>query len=357
MTSSPARVAVAGCGWWSTFTHIPALLKHPDAELAAVCDRSEAALAATTEAFGELATYTDHRAMLAAEKLDGVVIAVSHNAHYPVARDCLEAGLHIMVEKPMVLQASHARELIGLAEDQSRQIIVGYPYHYSPTTRQARDILQSGELGEIQYVSCLFASMVVELYRGNDEAYRPVFEYPVTGPKQAYADPEQAGGGQGHLEVTHSAGSLLYVTGLRPESVCCFMENWDVPVDLVNAISVKFHAQNGSPAIGVLGSTGNIGVGDEGQLDIQVYCEHGYLVLDQIHGTLRVKLHDGDEQRYGPLTGEDAYLRFATSENLVDVITGKSENGSPGEVGARVVELLDAAYRSAAQGGGPVKID
>src|SRR5207237_1592426 len=141
---------------------------------------------------------------------------------------------------------------------------VGYPWHCTPTARRARELIASGDLRPIQFVASLFASMVVEFYRGNPEAYRPVFEYPVTGPtRRTYSDARLAGGGQGHLQVTHSAGLLFFVTGLRAARVAALMERFDVPVDLVDAVSVRFEGQPG--AVGVLGSTGNLGLGDGGQ--------------------------------------------------------------------------------------------
>ena len=356
MAKEKARVAVIGAGWWSTYTHIPGLMANPDAELVAISDRSETALKNVSDAYGPLKAYPDYGEMLAAEKLDGAVVAVSHNAHHEVARACLEAGLHVMLEKPMVLRAVHARELVDLAAQKGLELIIGYPWHYTANTRRARDLVQSGDLGAIQYVSCLSASMVVEFYRGNDQAYRPVFNYPVTGPGRAYADPRLSGGGQGHLQITHSAGSLFFVSGLQADRVACHMDNWDVPVDLVDAISLRFKPANGHGAVGVIGSTGNIGVGDGGQLDIRIYCERGYLILEQVQSTLYVRRHDGTEEHYGPLPEEERYPRFVTANNLVDVVLGRAENGSPGTVGARVVEMLEAAYRSAADGGRPISV-
>ncbi|HEY8476652.1 MAG TPA: Gfo/Idh/MocA family oxidoreductase [Chloroflexota bacterium] len=347
-----ARVGVIGCGWWSTYTHIPGLKEYPSAELVALADQNPERLQAAAKKYEVERTYTDYRHMLANERLDGVVVAVNHAAHYEVAKAALEAGLHIMLEKPMVLEAAHARELVDLARRQGREIIVGYPWHYTETARRAREIVQSGRLGEIQFVSSLFASMVIEFYRGNPEAYRPVFNYPVTGPGQAYADPKLSGGGQGHLQVTHSAGLMFFVTGLRARRVAAEMERFDLPVDLVDAISVRF--DNG--AVGVVGSTGNIGVGDGGQHDLRVYCSRGYLLMEMVDGTMTVRTHDGTVEQIGPLPEEERYPRFATAHNLVDVILGRAQNGSPGEVGARTVELLDAAYRSAAQEGRPVTV-
>lgn len=349
-----ARIAVVGCGWWSTFTHIPGLKTYEHADLVALCDPDEARLKAAAETYGVAKTYTSLDTMLANERLDGVVVATYHATHHEVAARCLDAGLHVMLEKPMVLEAAHARDLLDRAKAQNKQIVVGYPWHYTPTALRARALLASGELGPIQFVSSLFASMVVEFYRGNPEAYRPVFQYPVTGPTtKSYSDAKLAGGGQGHLQVTHSAGLLFFVTGLRAAKVAAVMERFDVPVDLVDAISVRFEGG----AIGVVGSTGNVGVGDGGQHDLRVYCRDGYLLLDMIAGTLDVKRHDGRTERVGPLPEDDRYPRFATARNLVDVIRGAAPNGSPGDVGLRCVELLESAYRSAARDGAPVAVE
>jgi predicted dehydrogenase len=229
----------------------------------------------------------------------------------------------------------------------------GYPWHYTPIARRAREVLQSGALGPIQLVSSLFASMVVEFYRGNPEAYRPVFQYPVTGPTaRTYSDRRLSGGGQGHLQITHSAGLLFWVTGLRAARVSAYTANFDVPVDLVDAISARF--QEG--AVGTVGSTGNMGVGQGDRHDLAVYCANGYLLLDMSAGTLLVRRHDGAEERLGPLAPDDRYPRFATSRNLVDLILGRDVNQSPGAVAARCVELLDAAYRSAAHDGEPISV-
>jgi predicted dehydrogenase len=353
MEERRARIAVIGAGWWSTFTHIPGLLDNPAAELVALCDADEERLRAAADHFGIARTYTDVGEMLRQEQIDGAVIAVYHAAHYDVARACLDAGVHLMIEKPMVLQAAHARDLLERARARGVEIIVGYPWHYTDTARRARAVIQSGALGPIQFVSSIFASMVVEFYRGNPEAYRSVFHYPVTGPtERTYADANLAGGGQAHLQVTHSAGLLLWVTGLRAARVSAFMERFDVAVDLVDAISVRF----AGGAVGVVGSTGNIGVGGRGQNDLRVYGARGYLILDMIEGTLAVHMHDGARELTGPLPEGDRSPRFATARNLVDVVLGRDHNQSPGEVGLRCVELIGAAYQSAALEGQPIDV-
>ena len=96
-------------------------------------------------------TYTDYREMLEKERLDGAVIATWHATHYEIARTCLEHGLHVMLEKPMVLYDKHARHLVELAQEQKRELIVGYPWNFSVRGLRAREVIQSDELGEIRY--------------------------------------------------------------------------------------------------------------------------------------------------------------------------------------------------------------
>ena len=96
-------------------------------------------------------------------------------------------------------------------------------------------------------------------------------------------------------------------------------------------------------------------------------CDDGWLDIDFVSGAGRIRHADGTDEELAPLAGgslpagaeggEAAYPLEATAANLIDVITGKAPNGSPGEVGWRVVEMLDAAYRSAARGGQAVSVE
>ena len=115
MTAGKARIGVVGAGWWSTYTHIPGLLENPNAELAGICDTNDEAVRRVAEAFPEVPTYADVGEMLQAQSLDGVVVAIPHVAHHRVAAQCLDRGLHVMVEKPLTLTAADAKDLVGRA--------------------------------------------------------------------------------------------------------------------------------------------------------------------------------------------------------------------------------------------------
>ena len=105
--TSIARTAAIGTGWWSTTAHIPTLQNHPQAELVSIADVRPDVLATAAKHYSITNTYTDFLDMISTEKLDGVTVAVWHAAHYEVAKACLEKGLHMVLEKPMVLQAKH----------------------------------------------------------------------------------------------------------------------------------------------------------------------------------------------------------------------------------------------------------
>src|SRR5258708_37120414 len=111
MSTRKARVAVIGTGWWTPTAHLPALQQNPEAELVALCDRSAEALERANAAYGPVKTYTDCQAMLAAEDLDGAIVATNHNSHYGLGKLCLEAGLHVLGEKPRVLHAAEGDEV------------------------------------------------------------------------------------------------------------------------------------------------------------------------------------------------------------------------------------------------------
>ena len=350
-----ARIAVIGAGSWSAFAHMPALRSHPDADLVAVADLRPEMRDQAVAVGGAERAYADYRELLGSESLDGAVIAVYHAAHYEIARACLERGLHLVLEKPMVLRADHARDLCELAAREGREIVMSYPWHYLPQSRRVRELLSSGRLGEIDYVVDTFASGCYPFYRGivsDDPRHASAYGdgYPDAG--HVYDDPALSGGGQGHLQMTHSAALMLYLTGLRADSVQAQMNTLDTRVDVVDACIVRL--DNG--ALATVGSTGTCTVG-AGRLDVQIYCREGWIELEYLSLTGTVHFGDGSVEDLAPGEDAEAYPAQMPCRNLVDIILGRSGNDSPGDYGWRAVELLDAAYRSAAREGRVVTVD
>jgi predicted dehydrogenase len=103
----------------------------------------------------------------------------------------------------MTLRAAEARALVVLAQAHGCELILGYPWHYTPQALRARELIRSGRLGAVQYVSCTVASSIARLPQGDDGSDKNSLVYPVHGPGAIYGDPALSGGGQGHLQITH----------------------------------------------------------------------------------------------------------------------------------------------------------
>jgi predicted dehydrogenase len=349
MTTSPARIALIGTGWWATEHHIPALLVHPNAELVALCDADLAKAQQTAHAYGIPNAYASVDDLLANEQLDGAIVVTNHATHHEVAKACLLAGLHILIEKPMTLFAPEAKELVELAAARGVQIAMGYNHTYAPYTIRAQQMVASGGLGELQYVNGIFNQHVLRLYEGKSVGIGEGRERVVHSPADVYSDPRRSGGGHGHLQITHLASLLFFISGRRARRVQARMRNYGLAVDLVDAILVEF--DNGS--LGSIGGTGNMAGGRK--IDLQLYGEKGWIDIDEVAGTARI--HSGDDLYEEALTDENRhYYRHATTNNFVDLIRGEAENHVSGEIGWRAVELLDAAYRSAAADGAAVEV-
>ena len=346
------RIGVIGAGWWATQFHLPSLKNYDKSHVAGLADVKPDKLGRAAEYYDIENTYQDHRELLASG-VDGVVIAVQHAYHYQVARDALDAGVHVLVEKPMTLKASEAWDLVDRADRNNLHLMVGYTYQFTRHAEAAREIVQSGRIGDLQFVSGIFTSMVESFLRGKPQEYASVFKFPLTGPEEAsYSDPKIAGGGQGMLQVTHAMGMVMRVTGLRAKQVFAFMENFDLDVDLADAFSYRL--DNG--AIGTMGSTGAVRPGQPSDQGFVYSGTKGLMRQDIMNGRLDAYFHDGTSEVFLDLAEEEVYPAHAPSRGLVDLILGEGENRAPGAQGARVVEFLEAGYRSAMTGA-PVTID
>ncbi len=345
-----ARIAVIGTGWWATDYHLPGLRSHPDAEVVAICDPDPGRLKKAAEAYEVRKTYADYKEMLTLEELDGAIVATPHATHFAIARDCLARGLHLLVEKPMTLYAQDARELVRLAREQSKELLICYPYQYMPQALRAQKVIRSGEIGEVQYVICSFTSDMTTILGGKVSAENPPHtRFKVHGPSEAYNKPELMGGGEGHLQLTHSIGLMFFVTGLRARRVYARMQTHDFAMDMVDAMLVEF--ENG--ALGMVGGSGLARVG--AGMALTIYCQEGSFVADSAARAAAIHRKDGSREDLSQV-----WYRgnpYPVPHNFIGVILGREENGSPGENGLRVVEVLDAAYRSAKEEGRGVLIE
>lgn len=344
------RLGFIGAGWWATTMYMPLLAQREDVELRAVCRLGLDLLHAVQQRFGFAVATEDYRELLE-QKLDGVIVASPHHLHYEHARAALRRGLHVMVEKPMTLLPQHAWELVDLALRRDLHLIVPYGWHYKPFVQQAKELMDRGRVGRVDYALCHMASPTKDFFAGGGSVpsqWAPTLA--VTDPRTWQV--KEHGGGYGHGQVTHSAALLLWLTGLRAAEVAARMTAPDSEVDMYNAATVAFEGG----AIGVVSGAATLPDNDKFQLDLRIFGDQGVLLLDVERERLQVRRHDGQHVAIDVPPGEGAYGCEGPPNCFVDLVLGRGINHSPGEVGARSVELVDAMYRSAANGGQPTPV-
>jgi predicted dehydrogenase len=337
---------VVGTGWWATTAHLPALRTYERADLRCLADPNPTNLEAASRHFQVAKTYLDYRDLLDAGDLDCVVIAVPHVYHYEIARDAIDAGLHVLLEKPMVLKTTDAWDLVARARAKDVHLVIGYESHFTRHAIAARELIQSGDIGELRFVSGLLTSMAESWYRDRSDDYKSEFDFTVAAPLPGtYSDPRIAGGGQGQTQVTHAMGLIFWTTDLRATDVSAFFAGFDLKIDLVDAISCRFD----NAAVGTVGSAGTLRPKQPWQLDFRYYGSEGFVLHDTFGGQLVVHFNDGSSRVYPPLDPHEISPPSAPARCLVDLSLGEGENHAPGDVGARAVEFIEAAYRSVAE--------
>jgi predicted dehydrogenase len=350
MAQQDARVRIGfiGAGWWATSNHMPLLAARDDVEMTAVCRLGVAELARVQERFGFAFATQDYRELLDRCELDGVVVASPHTLHHEHAKAALERGLPVMCEKPMTTTAAHARELVDLAESAGVPLLVPYGWHYKPFVQRAKELMAAGAVGRIEYVLCHMASPIRGLLTGEDLDLDDVSggsDAGLFGPDpDTWADPDRSGGGYGHAQISHSAGMLFWLTGLRAEHVFSVMSAPGARVDLYDALTVRFA---GGP-IGTVSGAGSVPTDQTFQVDLRIFGEEGMLLLDCERARLELKRHDGAHEIADVDPTSGGYECSGPPANFIDLILGRAEvNHAPGEAALRGVEMLDAAYRSA----------
>jgi predicted dehydrogenase len=148
----PVKVAVVGLGYWG-----PNLVRNfhelPEAVVAGVCDTRRERLDAIALRYPALRQTTKLDAVLNDPTVEAVAIATPVSTHHEIASSALRAGKHVFIEKPFAASSEEALDLIELAEDRGLVVMPGHTFLYSPPVIMIRDLIVSGELGEIYFVS------------------------------------------------------------------------------------------------------------------------------------------------------------------------------------------------------------
>jgi predicted dehydrogenase len=337
-------VGVIGCGYWG-----PNLLRNfaenETAELRWMCDLDAKRLDAMGRRYPATETTTDYKSLLADPKLDAVAVATPVWTHFNFAKDALEAGKHVLVEKPLTANVAEAEKLIELAERFSLTLMVDHTFVYHGAVRKIKEIVQSGELGDLLYFDAtrinlgLFQddiNVVWDLAPHDFSIMDFVME----------AQPELLSA-VGSCHIKQGIENIAYVLLRFPdELIAHFHFNWLSPVKIRHTL--------------IAGSRKMVVYDDiEPTEKVRVY-DRGVTTTRSDHDTDKeadyrtlVSYRTGDV--WVPKLDSTEALHYVCKEFL-SAITDARRPLTDGAAGLRVVRLLEAAQRSIAQGGGPVKL-
>jgi predicted dehydrogenase len=329
------RVAVIGGGFMARI-HIAQMLKLLDTtQIVVVSEPSPAMYEFVCGVFAEAGlepppNQPDLSRLLSdfAGKLDAAFIISPHAYHHDQTKAFLEAGLDVLLEKPMVLNAAEARSLIEVRDRTGRLLVVAFPGGLSPQIRTAVKMLRSGELGELLSIS---ATVWQNWGKKTEGTWRQ--------------QPEIAGGGFLFDTGAHMLNTVCDLAGEDIVEVAAWLDNHGRAVETLAVV-------NGRLASGALVTFHACG---ETILscasDVRVFCK-GAILYTGIWGE---KL---EIQRDGEQPPQPVPVPPSTSvwEQFLAVRRGEIPNSCPPEVGLRMSRLWDAIQESAANGGVPARV-
>jgi len=339
------RMAVIGCGGISE-VHLRSLATFPDVEVVAGVDIKPERLKLMEEKYKIPALYEKWDKMLKEIKPDAVTICTPNGVHAAPAIDALNAGAHVITEKPMAMNPKQCEQMIAAAKKNKKKLAVGFQYRYHPTTNFLTRARDDGRFGNIMFVKCL------ALRR------RGIPNWGVFGQKDLQGGGPMIDIGVHVIEMAHyvmgspkpvaAAGNTWTYMGNKPSQVVSAWAGWDYKTYTVEDLAIgQIRFDNGA----ILQIEASFAA------HIEKDCWNFTMVGDK--GGCQWDPAMIFTDRAGTMTNETPAwtgnadfntLFIAKLRNFVDGCTKQTELRAPGEAGLAVQKILDGVYRAAAAG-------
>ena len=338
--NKPVNVAVVGCGYWG-----PNLIRNftalPECKVRYVCDKDEKRLAHMKQLYPTVEPTKDYEKIVGDKEVDAVVVATPVHLHYELAKKALQAGKHTFVEKPMTQTSEQSNELVQIAAKKKLTLMVGHTFIYSAPVRRINDIVKSGDIGEIQYISS--RRLNLGLFQKDINVAWDL--------------------------APHDISIILYFLGKPPISVNC-QGKAHINTDIEDVTNMSLDFENGGFAtihsswldpnkireMVIVGSKRMIVYDDNEPLEkIKIYDKR---VETPPHydtfAEFQYSYHYGD--MVAPYIKQVEPLKMEAQHFLDCIKTGKTPETS-GLDGLHVIQILEASSRSLKNGGAKVEID
>jgi protoporphyrinogen oxidase/predicted dehydrogenase len=333
----PIRAAVVGLGYWGP--NLARNLAESDAfEISYLCDLQPEALEAMQSRHPGAVCTTRFEEVLRDGELDAIVLSTPVSTHYPLGMSALQAGKHVFVEKPLAGSSREALDLIALAEDSGLVLMPGHTFLYSPSVTTIKGLIDSGELGEIYFIS----SSRVNLGLHQPDA-SVVWDL-----------------------APHDFSILRYWLGALPEEASalsracvmpavpdvCFI-NLRYPSGAVAHVELSWLAPSKLRRTAIVGSKKMVVYDDTSNESVRIFDSGATLPDPETFGEYRLSYRTGDILSPRIDATEPLSLELA---DFAAAIRGESSLVSSPELGLDVVRTVEAVDRSLSEGGRPVGV-
>jgi predicted dehydrogenase len=337
---SDVGLAVIGAGYWGPKL-VRSALANPSLRLEWLCDLDEARARSALGRYTTVKATAYYEEVLADRAVAAVVVATPASTHFDLVRDALEAGKHVLVEKPLTSTVADGEKLAELAERSGLVLMCDHTYCYTPAVQRIRRLIRSGDIGEVQFVDSVRINLglvqpdvdVLWDLAPHDlsilDFVLPEDVIPVAVAAHA-CDPIGAGRAcLAYLSVWLSTGALAHVH-----------VNWLSPTKIRTSV---FGGSRRTIVWDDMYPSARLMVHDRGVDRLPA----GSLAPDD-HRQALISYRAGDT--YVPALPEQEALRSVLSE-FASAIAGRRQALTDARAGIRVLELLEAASRSADSGG------
>jgi predicted dehydrogenase len=339
---SDRRVKTAVIGLNVGLSHVQAYQQLPDAELVALCDISEPWLRHCQQAYRVPEIYTDYRQMLAQASAEAVSVCLPVHLHLPVTLDCLAAGRHVLVEKPIAANAAEARQMAAAAQAAERVLMISQNQRFGPEARFLKRFVESGGLGHIYFARAVWRRPLGMLPTALQDRATGAYD-------RNWFNEAAKGGGVGRDLGAHIIDFALWIMGHPPVA--------DVTGRAYAHFGTALAQQHGTRFDVDDHTVGFVRFANGASLQIETsFGQHTdqEVLLNEFYGTRGGAVRDGGSLRlFGEMNG--AYTtttpRLAeppdsTQAHFVTCIRGGRSPSVTAEQGVQLMEIIDGLYRS-----------
>lgn len=333
-------IGVIGYGYWG-----PNLVRNfaegLDTKVVAVADMRNERLQLAARRYPGIETVTDHRDILKNPKIDAVAISTPVSTHFPLAMEALQAGKHVLVEKPITASSEQALRLIDEAAKRNLVLMVDHTFVYTGAVRKMRDLITTGALGDVYYYDSTRVNLGLFQHDVNVIWDLAVHDLSIMDYVLSELPVEVSATGVAH--VSGAAEDTAYVSVFCDGSVIAHLNlNWLSPVKIRRTM---------------LGGTKSMVVYDdlEASEKIRIY-DKGVEVTNNPEAVYKLMVGYRSGDMHAPKLDTTEALSIEI-QHFADCI---ENNGTPitdGHAGLRVVSVLEAATRSMAQRGRSVLVN